>query len=93
MEIITFIPLYKERVWGGRELETKYGRSLPQPDRPYGESWEMVDRPDEQSLVNAGRFKGVILGELWQNHRDEIFGTGRKRYNFLKKFFKRGTFG
>ena len=80
MEMITFIPLYKERVWGGRELETKYGRSLPQPDRPYGESWEMVDRSDEQSLVNAGKFKGKTLGELWQNHRDEIFGTGFETY-------------
>ncbi|MBT8044064.1 MAG: class I mannose-6-phosphate isomerase [Verrucomicrobiae bacterium] len=65
-----------DRVWGGRELETVYGRTLPSPDIPYGESWEMSDRPNEQSVVNSGPLKGKSLGELWQRHRNEIFGSG-----------------
>jgi mannose-6-phosphate isomerase len=43
-------PLYQERVWGGRILETALHRDLP-PGRPIGESWEIVDRPEAQSLV------------------------------------------
>jgi len=75
MNAITFTPLYMERVWGGRELETIYGRKLPHPDHPFGESWEMTDRAEEQSVVDSGNFKGVTLGELWQEKRAEIFGS------------------
>lgn len=78
MHAITFDSLYMERVWGGRELEKVYSRKLPTDDRPYGEAWEMTDRPGEQSHVNYGPFKGYSLNDLWQNKRDEIFGTGFK---------------
>jgi len=72
---ITFAPLYMERVWGGRELERVYGRSLSSPDRPYGESWELVDREDAQSVVSSGAFVGTSLHNLWTEHRAEVFGT------------------
>jgi len=65
-----------QRVWGGRELETVYGRSLPDTDQPYGESWEIVDREDEQSIVDSGEWAGTSLHELWTTRREEIFGTG-----------------
>ncbi len=76
MHPISFSPLYMERVWGGRELENVYGRELPRPGTPYGESWEMTDRPEDQSIVSHGELKGRSLHELWQNQRDEIFGPG-----------------
>lgn len=76
MDPITFTPLYMERVWGGRELENVYRRTLPDPDQPYGESWEIVDRENEQSVVDHGDFKGLTLHELWTEHREEIFGEG-----------------
>ena len=88
MQPITFTPLYMERVWGGRELETKYERTLPSTDTPYGESWEITDRPDEQSVVNAGTYEGSTLGQLWQDHREEIFGGGfenKERFPLLIK--------
>ena len=74
VEPITFIPLYMERLWGGRELETTYQRTLPHPTRPFGESWEIVDRENEQSIVDQGPYAGSPLHDLWQNHRFEIFG-------------------
>ena len=76
MEPITFTPLYMERVWGGRELERVYGRTLPDSDKPYGEAWEIVDREGEQSIVDQGPFAGTSLHELWTQHREEIFGDG-----------------
>jgi mannose-6-phosphate isomerase len=76
MEPITFTPLYMQRVWGGRELERVYGRSLPDPHLPFGESWEIVDREGEQSVVDEGPLAGVTLHELWSNRRAEIFGDG-----------------
>jgi len=76
MEPITFSPLYMERVWGGRELERVYGRTLPAADKPFGESWEIVDREKEQSIVDHGPLAGSSLHELWTNQREEIFGAG-----------------
>jgi mannose-6-phosphate isomerase len=76
MEPLTFNPLYMTRVWGGRELERVYGRQLPEADTPYGESWEIVDRENEQSVVDEGPLAGTSLHELWMRRREEIFGVG-----------------
>lgn len=76
MQPLVFNPVYMERLWGGRELERVYRRTLPTADKPYGESWEIVDREEAQSIVAEGPLQGKSLHELWTNHRDEIFGTG-----------------
>ncbi len=71
--LLQFTPLYQTRVWGGRRLETVLGRRLPD-ERPYGESWDLVDREREQSVVAHGPHAGVSLHELWTGHRREVFG-------------------
>ncbi len=70
---ITFRPLYKTRVWGGRNLQSRYARPLPD-EQPYGESWELVDREDDQSIVTSQNHQGKSLNQLWTQHRAEIFG-------------------
>jgi mannose-6-phosphate isomerase len=74
-ECLTFQPLYMERIWGGRRLQTHFDRILPS-ENPIGESWELVDREDAQSVVSEAEFRGVSLHELWVHHRREIFGEG-----------------
>ncbi len=64
-----------ERVWGGRGLETRLGRRLA-AERPIGESWELVDREDVQSVVNSGPLAGRTLHELWTQMRGSVFGAG-----------------
>ncbi len=71
---LVFTPLFMERVWGGRKLETLFGKKLP-PNVPIGESWELVDRPEAQSVVASGPWQGRTLHELWQHHRLEVFGA------------------
>jgi len=75
-DVIKFRPLYMERVWGGRKLESIYGRGLPDDSAPFGESWEIVDREAEQSVVEGGAFAGKSLHELWCHHREQLFGEG-----------------
>jgi mannose-6-phosphate isomerase len=70
---LTFEPIFMERMWGGRRLESEFGKKLP-PQRPIGESWEIVDRPEAQSIVREGLLRGKTLHELWSQYRDEIFG-------------------
>ena len=62
-----------ERIWGGRKLAELFGKKLP-PNKQIGESWEIVDRPEAQSVVSDGPLKGKTLHELWSQHRQEIFG-------------------
>ena len=70
---LTFEPIFQERIWGGHRLETDFGKKLP-PNKRIGESWELVDRPEAQSVVSTGPFKSKTLHELWTDHRAEIFG-------------------
>jgi mannose-6-phosphate isomerase len=75
-----------ERVWGGRHLESLYGKRLPSAAL-IGESWEIVDRPEAQSVVHEGPLRGTTLHELWTRHRSEIFGnvTDSPRFPILAK--------
>jgi mannose-6-phosphate isomerase len=70
---LVFEPIFMERVWGGRQLETLYGKQLP-AGALIGESWEIVDRPEAQSVVCDGPLRGATLHELWSNHREQMFG-------------------
>jgi len=71
---LTFEPLFQERIWGGRRLADLYGKKLP-PSVAIGESWEIVDRPEAQSVVSKGPLRGKTLHELWMQDREPIFGN------------------
>jgi len=70
---LQFEPIYQERVWGGRALESSLHRSLP-AGRPIGESWEIVDRPEAQSTVTNGALAGKTLREVIATNSAAIMG-------------------
>lgn len=72
----TFKPIFKERVWGGRNLERLYGKELP-PGIPVGESWEIADRPGDASLIANGDLAGRDLRWLMEERGSEIIGAAR----------------
>jgi len=82
MDYFSFQPIYQDRVWGGRDFETRLGRSLP-GDQPIGESWEIVDRPEAQSVVAEGPYRGLTIRELLLAHGHAIMGPG---YDAQKPF-------
>jgi mannose-6-phosphate isomerase len=73
---LTFHPIFKERVWGGREIEKLYGKKLP-PGKLIGESWEISDRPNDESIVANGKFAGKSLRWLMENQRVELLGNAK----------------
>ena len=70
---LTFHPIFKERVWGGRSLERLYGKPLP-PDITVGESWEITDRPEGISRIANGPLAGQTLRWLMEHHAAELLG-------------------
>jgi mannose-6-phosphate isomerase len=70
---LTFEAIFLERIWGGRRLESEFGKKLP-PNARIGESWEIVDRAEAQSVVANGPLRGKTLHDLWTQHRHDIFG-------------------
>jgi mannose-6-phosphate isomerase len=73
---LTFLPIFKERVWGGCELERLYGKNLP-PSQPIGESWEISDRPGDASVIANGPLAGKNLRWLMENHATEVLGDAK----------------
>jgi len=87
-EFLRFQPLYRERVWGGRMLETTFGRTLP-PSSPIGESWEIVDRPEAQSIVASGSLAGMTLRAVIEKHGAAVMGPSwpaERRFPLLVKW-------
>jgi mannose-6-phosphate isomerase len=73
---LIFRPIFKDRVWGGHELERLYGKKLP-PGAVIGESWEVSDRPGDASVVANGPLAGRTLRWLMENHAPEILGGAK----------------
>jgi mannose-6-phosphate isomerase len=82
MHLIQFTPIYQERVWGGRGFEQSLGRLLPD-GKVVGESWEIVDRPEAQSFVADGEFKGLSIRSLIEKHGSAVMGPS---YDVKKPF-------
>ncbi len=75
MDTLQFEPIYRQRVWGGRELGAAFGRQLPF-GQVIGESWEVVDRPQAQSVVRGGAWSGRTLRAVLEGHGAEVMGPG-----------------
>lgn len=76
-------PIFKEKPWGGRRLETLLGKNLP-PDVPIGESWELTIRPEGKSIIANGPLAGKTLFEACALFGISSFEDGR--FPLLVKF-------
>ena len=73
---LTFKPIFKERIWGGRELERLYHKPIP-PAATIGEAWEISDRPGDENIILNGPLAGKSIRWLMENHAREILGGAR----------------
>lgn len=84
---LRFEPILHRYLWGGRRLADALGKPLGEGD-DYAESWEVCDRPDDQSVVASGPLRGTTLGELVRSRGDELMGrhAPAPRFPLLFKF-------
>ncbi|HUI05410.1 MAG TPA: type I phosphomannose isomerase catalytic subunit [Verrucomicrobiae bacterium] len=81
-----FVPSLVERVWGGNALR-RYGKAVPEGKR-IGESWEISDRDDVQSVVANGPDQGKTLREQVKLLGAKLLGTNcgkARRFPLLVK--------
>ncbi len=75
-----FEPIYKEKIWGGRNLERLFGRELP-AEKKIGESWEISDLAEGTSIVANGPQKGSTITELTQKLGPDLLGKAKALEN------------
>jgi mannose-6-phosphate isomerase len=68
------LPVFKQRIWGGRKLQEVFAKDLPAGVK-IGESWEVADLPEGQSIIGNGEFAGQPLGSVVRQHTEAITGT------------------
>ena len=72
-----FKKFFVEKVWGGREFETKLGVKLPE-GKKIGESWEVSAHPHGMGIVENGALAGQRLDDIYKEYKGEL--TGKKVY-------------
>lgn len=78
---LRFQPLFRRYLWGGRRLGTLLGKAIG-PEGDYAESWEIVDRGEDQSIVAFGEHRGTALSQLLQSHGEELMGRHHLQSRF-----------
>lgn len=87
---LKFIPLYKEKIWGGNKIKTVLGKDFgPLPN--CGESWELSGVEGNISVVSTGFLAGNTLEELIEVYMgdlvgDQVFETYGNEFPLLIKF-------
>ena len=73
MRPILFLePVFKQMIWGGNQLETKFGYKIP-GDKT-GECWAVSAHPNGDCVVKEGIYEGKSLSQLWKE-APELFGN------------------
>lgn len=70
---LVFRPIFRSYIWGGQRLGKMLGKAMPSAG-DWAESWELVDRASDQSIVDDGPFEGWSLRQLIESFPEEILG-------------------
>ena len=70
---LKFVPILKERVWGGNRLSEEYGKKAGKNGK-IGESWELSGVQDDISIVANGFLEGNNLEEIIEVYMGDLVG-------------------
>lgn len=71
---LKFLPILKERLWGGTKLKDVLGK--PIENDITGESWELSTVKGDVSVIANGNLVGTSLQELINKNPEEFLGKG-----------------
>ncbi len=81
MYLLEFSEISKEVIWGGSSLSVLYSKPFDK-NKTIGESWEICDLPNDNSIVSNGEFKGKSLSYLVEKYGEELLGKNYKESYF-----------
>ncbi|MDZ7737757.1 MAG: type I phosphomannose isomerase catalytic subunit [Bacteroidales bacterium] len=70
---LKFLPVLKEKVWGGNSLAARYGKKAD-PEARIGESWELSGIQGDISQVANGFLEGNSLEEIIEVYMGDLVG-------------------
>lgn len=70
---LKFKPIFRDYIWGGHKLREIFGKDVA-ADKIMAESWEIVDLPDDKSIIANGELAGKTLREVIEEYPKEIIG-------------------
>lgn len=71
---LTFVPVLKEKIWGGDHIRTSLGWEYPDLAN-CGEAWTLSDVPGSESVIARGAWAGETLGQLGERFGADLWGT------------------
>jgi mannose-6-phosphate isomerase len=69
---LKFSPVYCYRIWGGEKLKTELNKKYE--DDSIGESWEISDVDQFETVVSEGNLKGTTLKDLIKQFKGDFVG-------------------
>ncbi len=76
---LKFIPIPKERVWGGNDLSEKLDKPFDK-NKIIGESWEISGFENESSIIANGFLENNTLYDIVETYMDDIVGEDHFKY-------------
>jgi mannose-6-phosphate isomerase len=70
-KIFNFEPIYKEKIWGGRNIEIYKNHPIPKGN--IGESWELSVFGNDHSIISDGFYAGQTFQSVYEKHGKELF--------------------
>ncbi|AUC86315.1 mannose-6-phosphate isomerase [Polaribacter sp. ALD11] len=69
---LKFTPLFKYRLWGGNKLKSVLNKEYSETN--IGESWEVSDVENDETVVASGFFEGKTLRDLTEEYKGAFLG-------------------
>ena len=69
---LKFSPVFCYRIWGGEKLKTELNKKYDEDS--IGESWEISDVDQFETVVSEGTLKGATLKDLIQQYKGDFLG-------------------
>ncbi len=69
---LKFNPVYSYRIWGGEKLKTVLNKDYK--EEFIGESWEISDVENNETIVADGELKGLTLRQLTEQFKGDFVG-------------------
>jgi len=72
----TFEPVFRDYIWGGRNLATIFGRDLP--PGVIAESWEISGHPSSPTRMDNGSWRGTLLPQVLDALGTDLVGINSR---------------